>query len=78
MKLIDVLELNYFAKNGRGEVCIRGTNLFKGYYRDPANTAKAFDKDGWLRTGDIGMWTKQGTLRLTDRKKNIFKLDQVK
>lgn len=77
IKLIDVHEMNYFAKNQQGEVCIRGYNIFKGYYKDPAKTMEALDKEGWFHTGDIGMWTQQGTLRLIDRKKHIFKLDQV-
>lgn len=76
IKLIDVIEMNYFAKNNQGEVCLRGYNVFQGYYKDPEKTAEALDKDGWFHTGDIGMWTKQGTLRLIDRKKHIFKLDQ--
>lgn len=70
--------MNYFAKNGQGEVCIRGYNIFKGYYKEPDKTAESIDKDGWFHTGDIGMWTPAGTLRLIDRKKHIFKLDQVK
>uniref|UniRef100_A0A915JXK1 long-chain-fatty-acid--CoA ligase n=1 Tax=Romanomermis culicivorax TaxID=13658 RepID=A0A915JXK1_ROMCU len=76
VKLINVPAMNYFAKNNQGEVCIRGFNVFKGYYKDPEKTQEALDKDGWFHTGDIGMWTESGTLRLIDRKKHIFKLDQ--
>ncbi|XP_037547160.1 long-chain-fatty-acid--CoA ligase 5 [Nematolebias whitei] len=76
LKLVDVEEMNYFASNGEGEVCIKGTNVFKGYLKDPERTAEALDKDGWLHTGDIGKWLPSGVLKIIDRKKNIFKLAQ--
>ncbi|XP_067909008.1 long-chain-fatty-acid--CoA ligase 5 isoform X2 [Heterodontus francisci] len=56
VKLVDVEDLNYFAAKGEGEVCIKGSNVFKGYLKDPARTAEAIDADGWLHTGDIGKW----------------------
>lgn len=77
IKLVDIPELNYFASDGAGEVCIRGTNVFQGYYKMPELTAETIDSDGWLHTGDIGRWTERGTLRIVDRKKHIFKLAQV-
>ena len=61
---------------GRGEVCYRGANVFAGYYKDAAKTAEAVDKEGWLHSGDIGLWDANGCLRIVDRKKNIFKLSQ--
>ncbi|XP_015243271.1 PREDICTED: long-chain-fatty-acid--CoA ligase 5 [Cyprinodon variegatus] len=76
VKLVDVEEMNYFASNGEGEVCIKGTNVFKGYLKDPEKTAEALDKNGWLHTGDIGKWLPSGVLKIIDRKKNIFKLAQ--
>ncbi|XP_033974686.1 long-chain-fatty-acid--CoA ligase 5 [Trematomus bernacchii] len=76
VKLVDVEEMNYFASNGEGEVCIKGKNVFKGYLKDPKMTAEALDKDGWLHTGDIGKWLPTGVLKIIDRKKNIFKLSQ--
>ncbi|XP_061175282.1 long-chain-fatty-acid--CoA ligase 1-like isoform X2 [Saccostrea echinata] len=76
IKLADVEEMNYFAKDDKGEVCVKGPNVFLGYYRDQAKTEEALDKDGWLHTGDIGQWLENGTLKIIDRKKNIFKLAQ--
>uniref|UniRef100_A0A673STK2 Long-chain-fatty-acid--CoA ligase n=1 Tax=Suricata suricatta TaxID=37032 RepID=A0A673STK2_SURSU len=76
IKLVDVEEMNYLAAKGEGEVCVKGPNIFKGYLKDPAKTAEAVDKDGWLHTGDIGKWLPNGTLKIIDRKKHIFKLAQ--
>ncbi|NWU82365.1 ACSL5 ligase, partial [Onychorhynchus coronatus] len=76
VKLDDVEEMSYFSSNNEGEVCIKGPNVFKGYLKDPEKTAEALDKDGWLHTGDIGKWLPNGTLKIIDRKKNIFKLAQ--
>ncbi|XP_023108090.1 long-chain-fatty-acid--CoA ligase 1 isoform X2 [Felis catus] len=76
IKLVDVEEMNYLAAKGEGEVCVKGPNVFKGYLKDPAKTAEALDKDGWLHTGDIGKWLPNGTLKIIDRKKHIFKLAQ--
>ncbi|XP_068437855.1 long-chain-fatty-acid--CoA ligase 1-like [Clinocottus analis] len=76
LKLVDVSEMNYLAVNGEGEVCVKGANVFQGYLKDPEKTAEAIDADGWLHTGDIGKWLPNGTLRIVDRKKHIFKLAQ--
>uniref|UniRef100_A0A8B9G7C4 Long-chain-fatty-acid--CoA ligase n=1 Tax=Amazona collaria TaxID=241587 RepID=A0A8B9G7C4_9PSIT len=77
IKLKDVEELNYFASKGEGEViCVKGPNVFKGYLKDEEKTAEALDQEGWLHTGDIGKWLPNGTLKIIDRKKHIFKLAQ--
>ncbi|NXE23189.1 ACSL1 ligase, partial [Ardeotis kori] len=76
VKLVDVQEMNYLAAKGEGEVCVKGPNVFCGYLKDPEKTAEALDKDGWLHTGDIGKWLPNGTLKIIDRKKHIFKLAQ--
>lgn len=76
LKLADVPEMDILAKDGKGEICIKGPNVFKGYLKDPIKTAEAIDSDGWLHTGDIGIWCSNGALKIVDRKKHIFKLAQ--
>jgi long-chain acyl-CoA synthetase len=54
-----------------GEILIRGPNVFMGYYKEPEATAEAL-KDGWLCSGDLGAFDKQGFLTITGRKKEII------
>jgi long-chain acyl-CoA synthetase len=55
-----------------GEICVKGPSVMKGYFKRPDLTAEAII-DGWLHTGDIGMFEDGKFLRITDRKKELFK-----
>jgi long-chain acyl-CoA synthetase len=57
-----------------GEILTRGVCLMKGYYKDPEYTAQVIDNEGWFHTGDVGEFVEGGYLKITDRKKEIFKL----
>lgn len=61
-----------------GEILCKGPNVMLGYYKEPGLTAEMIDKDGWLHTGDIGVLVDGKFLKITDRKKEIFKLSSGK
>ncbi len=56
-----------------GEILCKGPNVMMGYYKEPALTAEVLDSDGWFHTGDIGTFVDHQFLKITDRKKEIFK-----
>jgi long-chain acyl-CoA synthetase len=55
-----------------GEICIRGPQVMAGYWQRPDETAKVMTEDGFLRSGDIGLFTPEGNLKLVDRKKDMI------
>ena len=86
IKLIDLPAFNYLTTDvnpetgvpePRGELCFRG-HIFKGYFKNIEETNNMIDKDGWLHSGDVGMFlTKNGNaIKIIDRIKNLFKLSQ--
>jgi long-chain acyl-CoA synthetase len=76
IKLVDVPEMKYLTTNAKpqGEIWIRGSTICQGYYKRPELSSELITPEGWLKTGDIGEWNDNGTLRIIDRVKNLVKL----
>lgn len=65
-------------RNQEGEICVKGENVFKGYYNNPAATAEVFDFEGWFKTGDIGVIDDEGFIFIRDRKKDMIIIKGLK
>ena len=63
---------NSVPQGASGEICIKGPNVMVGYYNQPAENAKAFTADGYMRTGDIGIMDERGYTKIVDRKKDMI------
>ena len=79
LRLLDVPEMSYTSADKpypRGELCVKGPSVTSGYYKRKDKTDEAFDSQGWFKTGDIALVYPNGTIKIIDRSKNIFKLSQ--
>lgn len=79
IKLKDIPEMGYSSKNAEptGECLFWGPSVMRGYYKNPEKTAEAFEgppENGWLKSGDVIKVLPNGSIKVIDRAKNIFKL----
>jgi long-chain acyl-CoA synthetase len=72
VEIRDAVEGKSLPCGEEGEICIRGHNIMKGYLDNPAETEAAFWKDGWFRSGDIGILDEKGYLFIVDRLKDMI------
>ena len=72
VKVIDPASGAHRATGERGELCVRGYNVMKGYYNNPEATCAAIDANGWLRTGDEATIDDRGLVRITGRIKDLI------
>ena len=73
IKFVDVDDPSKTMPMGeRGEICIRGANVMKGYWNKPEENAKAFTEDGFFRTGDVGYMDEDGYMYIVDRTKDMI------
>lgn len=73
VKFVDVPDAGYFSKNHQGELWVKGPSVSPGYWKNEKETKEAYTEDGWFQTGDIGELTKDGKIKVVDRKKNLVK-----
>ena len=71
--IIDLESGKPLVSGERGEVCVRGPQIMKGYLNNPEATAQTIDADGWLHTGDIGYADEDGHFYIVDRAKELIK-----
>lgn len=80
IRLRDIPEMGYLhnnpdGTNPKGEVCFWGPSIMPGYYKNQEKTAECLS-NGWLASGDVGEVRPNGSIKIIDRAKNIFKLSQ--
>ncbi|UVI36427.1 class I adenylate-forming enzyme family protein [Brevibacterium spongiae] len=74
-KTVDPMTGEDLPEGAEGELACRGNTVTRGYYAMPIETAEVIDKDGWLRTGDLGRIHPDGLIELTGRSKDLYKLN---
>lgn len=74
VKVVDPASGEVAVREVRGEICVRGWTVMKGYYKNPAETGRAIDAEGWLHTGDAGLITEDGYLVWTGRMKDMIRV----
>jgi long-chain acyl-CoA synthetase len=72
MKRLPVFDGKTPVEQFTGEICIRGPQVMKGYWKQQGETAKVLTPDGWLKTGDVGFMDARGYVTITDRKKDMI------
>ncbi len=72
-KLVDPADGREVGPGERGEICVRGPQVMKGYLNQPQQTADLIDGDGWMKTGDIGYADENGNFHIVDRVKELIK-----
>ena len=75
---IDTVRIEDPNEDGEGEICVKGSNVMLGYFKDPDATAEAIDEEGYFHTGDYGRLDKNNVLTITGRKKNLIILSNGK
>ncbi|XP_074588158.1 4-coumarate--CoA ligase 3-like [Curcuma longa] len=73
LKIVDLDTGVALGRNQRGEICIRGEQIMKGYLNDPEATRNTIDKEGWLHTGDVGLVDDDDEIFIVDRLKELIK-----
>ena len=75
IRLRDIPEMGFLSSSDppRGEICFWGPSIMKGYFLNEEKTKEAF-YNGWLLSGDVGQFFPNGSIKIIDRAKNIFKL----
>lgn len=74
VKILDIETGAECGPDEQGDICIRGPGMLTGYYKDPAKTAEAIDADGWLHTGDLGSFDRNGQIMFHGRTKDMLKV----